>query len=193
MSQQRKAIFIFGPMAVGKMTVGQALQKKGNFDLLHNHHSIEFTLNFYGYDTAGFTTINEGIRQLVFDTIASDPDKSGFIFTFVWAFDEESDWAYMKRLEKVFLDRGWNTYFVELSASLEVRLERNKSAHRLSHKPSKKNTGSSEEILLAMTKKHRFNSHPGEIEKQHHLKIDNTEQSADSVADQIFRDFAWEL
>lgn len=36
-----KFIILFGPQAVGKMTVGQSLVAKTNFKLFHNHMSID--------------------------------------------------------------------------------------------------------------------------------------------------------
>ena len=36
-----KLVLIFGPQAVGKMTVGQELAKKTGLKLFHNHMTIE--------------------------------------------------------------------------------------------------------------------------------------------------------
>jgi hypothetical protein len=46
-----KFILITGPQAVGKMTVGQELEKITGLKLFHNHMSIELVLNFFGYET----------------------------------------------------------------------------------------------------------------------------------------------
>jgi shikimate kinase len=42
-----KLIIIFGPQAVGKMTVGQELGKITNLKLFHNHMTIELVSPFF--------------------------------------------------------------------------------------------------------------------------------------------------
>jgi len=46
-----KLIIIFGPMAVGKMTVGQELEKITDLKLFHNHMTIELVSPFFSYNT----------------------------------------------------------------------------------------------------------------------------------------------
>ena len=74
-----KLLFILGPRAVGKMSIGQELAKKTSFKLFHNHHSIELALDLFWYGSPEFKAINEGIRQLVFDTCAKSKNLKGLI------------------------------------------------------------------------------------------------------------------
>jgi shikimate kinase len=46
-----KLIVIFGPQAVGKMTVGHELEKITNLKLFHNHMPIELISPFFDYST----------------------------------------------------------------------------------------------------------------------------------------------
>lgn len=39
-------VILFGPQAVGKMTVGQELAKQTGFKLFHNHMTIDLVSNF---------------------------------------------------------------------------------------------------------------------------------------------------
>lgn len=64
-------------------------------------------------------------------------DLEGLIFTYVWAFDKESDWQFVEQVCEIFETEGASTYFVELEADLEERLQRNNHPHRLKHKPTK--------------------------------------------------------
>lgn len=80
-------------------------------------------------------------------------------------------------------------YYIELKTDISIRLERNKTPHRLEHKPSKRDTIASEEKLLNFEKTCRFNSHPDEFQKSHYLKIDNTDISAKDVAEKVKKDF----
>ena len=57
------------------------------------------------------------------------------------------------------------TYVIELEASLEERLKRNKTDNRLEYKASKRDLEWSENDLIKSMTKHKLNSEPGEGEK----------------------------
>jgi cytidylate kinase len=84
------------------------------------------------------------------------------------------------------------SYFVELEASSEERIERNKHPHRLYHKPSKRNLESSEKSLKEYDEKRRLNSENGEIKMTNYLRIDNTNLSAEKTAQKIKKEFQLE-
>ena len=46
-----KLVILFGPQAVGKMTVGQELAKQTGLKLFHNHMTIDLVSNFFDYGT----------------------------------------------------------------------------------------------------------------------------------------------
>jgi hypothetical protein len=45
----KKFVFIFGPQAVGKMTVGQELAKVTGLKLFHNHMTIDLLEPLFGF------------------------------------------------------------------------------------------------------------------------------------------------
>ncbi len=180
---------ITGPPAVGKMTVGQQLAQKTGYQLFHNHHSIELTLNIFDWGMSGFKKINEGIRQLVFQTVAGSKELKGFIFTLVWAFDLQEDWDYVANLKKLFTSQGWEFHIVELQAPLEVRLLRNNTPNRLEHKASKRNVEVSHNGIVGLENKYKMNSDPQSIVEDNYLRIDNSDKSAEEVADLIIDHF----
>jgi chloramphenicol 3-O-phosphotransferase len=104
-------------------------------------------------------------------------------------FDCQDDWDYLDEIFKIFTDVGGEVYVVELEASLEVRLERNKTPHRLSHKPSKRDFNFSESQLKDTMKNYRPNSYDGEVKSNNYLKIDNTQLEPAEVARQIKETF----
>ena len=61
------------------------------------------------------------------------------IFTYVWWFDDKHDWDYIHNIASIFKEKGGEICWVELEATVDERLIRNKSEHRLSHKPTKRN------------------------------------------------------
>jgi hypothetical protein len=176
-----KFVLIFGPQAVGKMTVGQELAKITDLKLFHNHMTIELVTPIFDYGTKEGQRLVILFRQEIFEAVAKS-DLEGLIFTYVWAFDHPSDWEYVNKVCQIFESRGGNVYFVELEAELDERIERNKSSHRLEHKPTKRNIEWSENNLKESMKKYRLNSTDGEIKKEVYVRINNTNMSANEVA-----------
>ncbi len=168
-----KFVIIFGPPAVGKMTVGMELEKLTGLKLFHNHMSIEVVLPFFDFDTPEFSYLVNLIRMEMFKKIAKSNSK-GLIFTYVWGFHDKFEGKYIQKIARIFEKEGAKVYYVELEADLKERLKRNKHADRLRHKPSKRNLKLSEYRLLEDEKKWRMNSKPGEIRKKNYLKINNT-------------------
>lgn len=181
-----KLVIIFGPQAVGKMTVGQRLAEITNLKLFHNHMTIDLVSNFFDYGSSSGKRLVGLFRQEIFEEVAKS-DLEGLIFTFVWGFDLAGDWEYVRKISSIFEKENGTVYLVELEAELAERIERNKSDNRLLHKPTKRNITRSEHDLLETMKHHRLNSNPNEIQWDHYLKINNTYLSPSEVAT-IIRD-----
>ena len=178
-----KFVLIFGPQAVGKMTVGQELAKITDLKLLHNHMTIELLQPFFGFSSEMWR-LSTLFREEIFKAVAKS-DLYGMIFTFVWAFNQEEDWREVEKVCNIFESEGGEVYFVELEANLEVRLKRNVTPNRLEHKPSKRNIQKSEENVKEFMEKFRMNSLEGEIDRKNYMRIDNSNLSPADVAQMI--------
>ncbi|MEJ8302719.1 AAA family ATPase [Saccharibacillus sacchari] len=183
-----KLVILFGPQAVGKMTVGQRLEAITDLKLFHNHMSIDFVSNFFDYGTPAGKRLVGLIRQEIFEEV-SKSDTAGLIFTYVWAFDLQSDWEEIERVSNLFESRGASVYLVELEADLEERKKRNVTENRLSHKPTKRDVARSEQEMVRTYENHRLNSRPGEIDKPNYLRINNVGLDAEQVAAKIKKKF----
>ncbi|MBQ2202135.1 MAG: AAA family ATPase [Clostridia bacterium] len=180
-------IVVCGPQAVGKMTVAEALRDKLRWSMMMNHDSIELSDSIFGFGTPAQKALNSAIRENVFAlAVKHDVD---LIFTFVCAFDEPEDVQYLKDLEAQFTQSGGAFYFVELSASLEARLSRNETPHRMERKPSKRNVAWSRADILKTAARYRLNMEADETLFPHHLKIDNTDLSPEETADRVIAAF----
>ena len=184
-----KFILITGPQAVGKMTVGQELEKITNLKLFHNHMPIELVNPFFSYGTDTGKRLVRLIREEIFKAVA-DSDLEGLIFTFVWYFDDKNDWEYIESLIKIFRDKNAEIYYIELEADIEERIKRNKTEHRLTHKPSKKGSSGSDDKLRQSLIEHRPNSSEGEIKEKNYLRINNTDLDPTTVARMIKDNFS---
>ena len=171
-------VLLIGSGAVGKMTVGQELMKITDYRLFHNHHMIEPVIEIFGkYDGE----IVNKLRNDIFDAFMKT-SYSGMIFTYMWAFDMQYDWDYIKAVTDRFEATGGKAYYVELVADRAVRIERNKSLNRLANKASKRDVVVSEDRMLREETKYRLVSNEGELAFENYMKIDNTNLEAEEVA-----------
>lgn len=180
-------IIVSGPQAVGKMTVAESLKDKIGYSLMINHDSIEVSDKIFERGSDAQKELNKLIRAGVFQTaIKYDVDM---IFTFVTAYDSQEDIEYLNGLRTMFEATGGNFYFVELSANLQTRLERNVTPHRLESKFTKNDIERSTKDLLETMEKYRLNSNEGETICPNHLKINNTNLSPEEVSSIIVEKF----
>ncbi|MDJ0332639.1 AAA family ATPase [Planococcus sp. S3-L1] len=180
-------VLIFGPQAVGKMTVGQELAKVTGLKLFHNHMTIELLEPLFNF-SPDMWRLSTLFRTEIFKTIAKS-DSEGLIFTYVWAFNEQEDWDFVDDICEIFKSNGADVYFVELEADIDTRLQRNNSPNRLDNKPTKRNVEWSENELKESMKTHRLNSTEGEIRNENYIKINNSNLSASDVARMISEKF----
>ena len=183
-------IVVCGPHAVGKMTVAESLRDKLRYNMMMNHDSIELSDRIFGFATPAQRELNEAIREKAF--ALSVKHNVDLIFTYVCAFDEPEEKAYLMQLKDLYEQNGGHFYFVELFADVETRLARNETPHRMERKPSKRDVAWSRANLLDGAAKYRLNSNEGEVWFENHLKIDNTNLEPDEVADRVIREFSLE-
>ena len=157
-------IVLIGSGAVGKMTVGQELMKITDFRLFHNHMMIEPVIEVFG-DYCG--PVVGRLREVIFEEFLKTKYR-GMIFTYMWAFDMQEDWDYIRSVAERFEATGGNVYYVELVADQAVRLERNRTENRLRNKASKRDLAVSQERLLRA-----INKLPNEGDIKHLTGYDN--------------------
>ena len=176
-----KLLFMIGDTAVGKMTVGQELVKITDFRLFHNHMTIEPVIEVFGnYNHK----VNGRLRDVIFEEFAAS-DNYGLIFTYMWAFDCQSDWDYVEHVKSIFGLADEDIYYVELIANQLVRLQRNVTENRLMHKASKRDIETSNRRLINDDAHYRCVSNPGEITFPNYLRLENDEISAQDAAEII--------
>jgi shikimate kinase len=184
-----KLVVIFGPLAVGKMTVGQELAKLTGLKLFHNHMTIDLVANFFDYGTEEGSRLVHLFRTEIFQAVAKS-DLPGMIFTYVWAFDQPADRTYLEKMCAPFVERGAEIYYVELEADYDVRFARNSTENRLLNKPTKRDITWSEANFKRTEAKYRLNSLPGEVEYPNYIRIDNTDMPPEEAARRIVEAFS---
>ena len=185
-------IVIFGPPAVGKMTVGYELAKLTGMKVFHNHMTIDLILEFFPYGHEKFTTLVSEFRQRIFEEVATS-DLPGMLFSYVWALDQPDDKEQVDSYCEIFRRNSAKIYFVELEADLDERLERNKSEFRLSKKSSKRDISRSEKNLLKTEGQYKMNTDGDFFYRENYLKINNTNLSPEETAKQIAQTFGLQI
>lgn len=174
-------VVLFGPPAVGKMTVGRALEALTGLRLLHNHMTIELVLPFFPFGHPSFERLVGEFRRRLLEEVAAS-ELPGLIFTYVWGLDDPNDKREMDRYTAIFRQRGATLSFVELAAPQAVRLERNRDPLRLAHKPSKRDVAASERNLLEVDREHRTNTAGDFFYPERHIKVDTSALSPQESA-----------
>ena len=152
-----------------------------------NHDSIEMSDKIFGFATPAQKEFNAVFREKAFELAVKH--NVDLLFTYVCAFEMPEEKKYLMNLADLFESSGGTFYFVELSADLETRLERNVTPHRMERKASKRDIEWSKANLLRDAERHRLNSDTEEIWFKNHLKIDNTYLEPDQVADIVIKKF----
>jgi len=176
-------VILFGPQAVGKMSVGRELAGRTPYRLFHNHATIEPLLEVFDWGTPAFETLKlEFRRRVIEEAVASG--MPGLVFTFVWALELPEDAAYVEELIAPVVASGGRIDFVELYADEATRLTREGTPERLAAKSSKRDTAWARDDLITSGRRHRLSTasdQPFPLDHPHH-RLDTGELSASEAA-----------
>jgi hypothetical protein len=187
-------VCVFGPPAVGKMTVGRALCDLTGFKLFHNHMSVEPILEIFDFGSPPYGRLVGEIRRRVVEEAVRE-GLPGLVFTYVWALEDPGDTRSIAALVDIVERGGGTVHFVELAAPLGVRRVRNATELRREHKRTHRDAELSEQILVDL-ERFVLNSSDGQTPEPaasvlagRVLRIDNTDLSPEQVAREVARHF----
>ena len=170
-----RLVFIYGPPASGKLTVGTELAKLTGFKLFHNHVSIQFVQSIFGCGTKTFSRLTGKYRLEIIEEAAKEGIDT--IFTFVYSKGEDDRFV-RDVLKSVRSHRG-KVCFVRLYCNRKELARRVKSSQR--RKLGKIGT---EKMLSDLFRTYNLDS---EIPFQRSVSIDTTNRTPRSVAKSIGR------
>lgn len=182
-------VVVFGPPAVGKMTVGRELSRLTGYPLLHNHLTIEPLLEVFAWSSPAFQRLKEEFRRrIVEEAVAAE--LPGLVFTYVWGLELDNERAFVEGYLDTVTGAGGSVRFVELAAPLAVRQERNNTEARLAAKPSKLDREFNDANLLELE---GYVMNTGAVAtpadallaRHPHLRLDNSELSPAEAAGRI--------
>jgi hypothetical protein len=185
-------VVVFGPPAVGKMTVGREICARTGYKLFHNHLTIEPFLGIFEFGSPSFKRLSSEFRRRVVEE-ALTADLPGLVFTYVWGLELAGEREFVQAYVDLVEGAGGSVSFVELFATLEERVVRNNTELRLDAKHSKRDREFNDRNLLEL-EDYVMNTEEGVrtpahdvLEGHPHVRIDNTHLSPAEVADVVVR------
>src|SRR3989339_543972 len=125
-----KLIFVYGPPAVGKLTVAKALATKTNFKLVDNHTLVNPIAYVFGWDNPERSRLADLFRTEFFKSAAKE--NISLITTSGGGGQSFKD--FHDRIINAVTSEGGEVIFVRLTASIETLFERVRNDSRASHK-----------------------------------------------------------
>lgn len=115
-----KLIFLYGPPAVGKLTIAEKLSEATGIAVFHNHHSRDLVKDIYGDDVMQHYALVDTIRFDVLEYCAQH--DTDLIFTYVYGGPDDD--GNVKDFTKKIESNGGTVHFVELTADPEDLVDR---------------------------------------------------------------------
>jgi predicted kinase len=115
-----KLIYIYGPPAVGKLTVARELGRLTGLAVFDNHLSMDCVLPVFGIETPTASKLVTQIRHLVIEEAARE--GVSLIFTFVYAHPLDTD--YVERICGLVERHAGSVDFVQLTCDAAVQEQR---------------------------------------------------------------------
>lgn len=121
-----KLVFIHGPAAAGKLTVGRALEDLTGFRLFHNHLVVDTLLSVFPFGTPSFVALREQIWLSVFEAAAKD----GISTTFTFAPEATVNPSFIDKAVSTIHNAGGEVCFVKLECPIDVIEQRLENTSR---------------------------------------------------------------
>lgn len=115
-------MYLYGPPAVGKLTVAIELQRRTSFRLFHNHLTVNAMRSVFDFGTDAFSEVIHRLRLDVFETAARNGVDVIFTNNSVWAVPGGRGLfaAFARDARERVESAGGRTVFVQLRAPASV-------------------------------------------------------------------------
>ncbi len=171
-------IFIYGPPATGKLTVGIKIAEKTNYKLFHNHLTIDVAKELYPHFDMQMFGLTSKLRLTTFEYAAQQ--NTNIIFTYVFE-EDEIDISFVKHAFDVVTKNNGTVNFVQLSAPIDVLTERvSNNSRKLLNKLS------NSEQLRKQLDTYNFNA---SVPFDNVLHIDTSKSTPEQSAELIVKHF----
>lgn len=165
-------LFLYGPPASGKLTIGNELKKLTGYPLFHNHLTYDFVHSLYPDNLPDHFDLIDNLRLNVIEYCARN--NTGLIYTYVYEGTDDDE--FVTSIINTVESHDGKIIFIEVSCPDDVLLSR---VGNKSRKAYQKLTDQAK--LSTLLKERRFASMPqSEI-----LKVDTSKVSPTEAAEYI--------
>ena len=171
-------VYIYGPPAVGKMTVAKEIAARTGYRLFHNHHSIDCVLPVFDFGTEPFWRLVHSIREEVMAEAARQ--RVDLVFTTVY--NHPGSVPQTQRRLQAIESNGGRVCLVQLLCSTLELAARVEAPHR----GEMGKIESVDQLRNALAEFDMFTPIPG----RDSLCIDNTRLPPSDVAGRIIEHFS---
>jgi hypothetical protein len=183
-------VILFGPPAVGKMTVGREICRLTGYKLAYNHMTVEPLKDIFEFGTPPFDLLVSEFRRRIMEEAAA-AGLPGLVQTFVWGLDLTEDLARVESWVSIIEGSGGTVHIAELYADSATRLARNGTPSRQDAKPTHRDQALSQAIFRALDSEYLMSTgvRPALADKtiaaHPHVRVDNTDLSPADTARRI--------
>ena len=124
-----KLILLYGPPAVGKLTIAKEIARLTGFKVFHNHLTVNVAAAIFPRDTPAYRQLLWDLRYAVF-AAAARAHTDGLLFTMVYRRDQE---PYIARCVAIVERCGGTVCLVQVSCQAETVRQRVVRADRQQH------------------------------------------------------------
>lgn len=119
-------VYLYGPPAVGKLTVARRLQELTGFRLFHNHLTVDAAASVFEFSSRPFADVVHRFRLDVFETAARVGTDVIFTNNSMWHGEPDPDAfvSFARQAADVVAAAGGTSTFVRLVAPAEVLCDR---------------------------------------------------------------------
>ena len=167
-------VYLYGPPAVGKLTIARRVAESTGFRLFHNHLTVDAVTSVFDFGSPPFVDVLHRLRLDVFETAARE--GIGVVFTNSSMSHRvprtHSFFAFARRAADVVDAAGGTTMFVRLTAPVDVLCDRVGTGDRRTLR----------KLVDADRLRARLEAYPEPIVNDDDLVIDTSRMTADEAA-----------
>ena len=117
-----RCVFIYGPVASGKLTVASALQARSGMPLFHNHLAVDAALSLFEFGSPAFVRL----RELIWLSAFAEAARAGQSFIFTFHPERSVPASFVAQAASVIKREGGRLVFVALTcneSTIESRIQ----------------------------------------------------------------------
>lgn len=177
----RVLVYLYGPPAVGKLTIARRVAETTGFQVFHNHLTVDAVTSVFAFGSPPFVDVLHRLRFDVFETATREGIDVVFTNSSMSYSVPRTDSfvAFARRAAELVHAAGGTTMFVRLTAPVDVLCDRVDGDDRRAFR----------KLVDADRLRSRLEAYPQPVVNDDDLVIDTSTMTADEAARLIVSSF----